>query len=321
MVTYVCNKLCTHRTNSTGMEKLRQFLASWLTFTRSERNGATALAVIMMLLLVLPWLYEVVRGPAVYEPDQELLELIARFYGTGDEGAPGADTGSPVVTNLQGVVPDSSGNQKLPLAETGMHVGESAPVTDAGSDGVLSLPATEGSGDAKGATATEGSGDAKGATAAASGSVGVQMLRDGGIGRTAGRNVPVRFTVELNSADTACLMAVPGLGPVLSRRILRYRELLGGYYCTSQLLEVYGVDSSRYLQIVHYLDADRSMISKLDLSEGEFRDLLRHPYLDYDQVVWIVRFRESEINTGYDDIFISPLFSRFEAERLRFYLE
>ena len=224
----------------------------------------------MVLLLAIPWLHEVARGPAVREADPEFLELIARFYGTGQE---------------------------------------SAPVTDAGSHGLQSM------------TAAAGSDGAQGPTAAVPGSDGAQMVRDAGNSRAAGRNVPVRFTVELNSADTACLMAVPGLGPVLSRRILRYRDLLGGYYCATQLLEVYGIDSSRYLQIVHYLSADTSMISRLDLSEGEFRDLLRHPYLDYDQVAWIFRFRESGKKPVSDDIIISPLFSRYEAERLSFYLK
>ncbi len=263
----------------------------------------------MVLLLAIPWLHEVARGPAVREADPEFLELIARFYGTGQESAPVTDAGSHGLQSMTAAA-GSDGAQGPTAAAPGSDGAQSAPVTDAGSHGLQSMTA-----------AAAGSDGAQGPTAAAPGSDGAQMVRDAGNSRAAGRNVPVRFTVELNSADTACLMAVPGLGPVLSRRILRYRDLLGGYYCATQLLEVYGIDSSRYLQIVHYLSADTSMISRLDLSEGEFRDLLRHPYLDYYQVAWIFRFRESGKKPVSDDIIISPLFSRYEAERLSFYLK
>lgn len=132
--------------------------------------------------------------------------------------------------------------------------------------------------------------------------------------------LPEPFVVELNRADTACLMAVRGLGPVLSRRIIRYRDLLGGYYCTGQLLEVYGIDSARFLQIIPYLAADAGLVSELDLSGGEFRELLRHPYMDYEQVAWIFRFRESEKIITASDLEDSPLFDLYGVERLRPYL-
>ena len=48
--------------------------------------------------------------------------------------------------------------------------------------------------------------------------------------------------VELNMADTTTLKKVPGIGPVFANRIVKYRNLLGGFYAVSQLREVYGID-------------------------------------------------------------------------------
>ena len=52
--------------------------------------------------------------------------------------------------------------------------------------------------------------------------------------------VPQRkiIKVELNTADSAMLDAVRGIGPYYAKKILRYRELLGGYYSVEQLKEI-----------------------------------------------------------------------------------
>ena len=36
--------------------------------------------------------------------------------------------------------------------------------------------------------------------------------------------------LELNMADAQDLEVLPGLGPVLSQRIVRFREMLGGFH-------------------------------------------------------------------------------------------
>jgi len=101
--------------------------------------------------------------------------------------------------------------------------------------------------------------------------------------------VPV---VELNSADSAALLPLPGIGPVFAGRIVKYRQLLGGYVCPDQILEVYGMDSLRYRPLTPFLRTDTTLLSKLDPNTADFRDLLRHPYLEYENVLALVRYRE-----------------------------
>ena len=70
---------------------------------------------------------------------------------------------------------------------------------------------------------------------------------------SAGRAVPLfrkSFQpFELNRADTQQLISVYGIGPVFARRIIRYRELLGGFYRPDQLMEVYGFSLEQFEEL------------------------------------------------------------------------
>ena len=83
--------------------------------------------------------------------------------------------------------------------------------------------------------------------------------------------------IELNSADTTALKSLPGIGSVFASRIIKYRELLGGFVSISQLLEVYGLDSTRYSRIAGLVVADSAAIRKLSVNSLRFAELLRHP--------------------------------------------
>ncbi len=69
--------------------------------------------------------------------------------------------------------------------------------------------------------------------------------------------------IEINSADTAMLMRIRGIGPVFSRRIVRYREILGGYHNVAQLREVYGMDEGRFTDTEPFLYADTTLVIML----------------------------------------------------------
>ena len=75
------------------------------------------------------------------------------------------------------------------------------------------------------------------------------------------------LTVELNGADTTTLQLLHGIGPVFARRIVRYRERLGGFTSTEQLLEVYGFTPQLLDHIRPYLRLD-----------GEEYTLSSHPF-------------------------------------------
>ncbi len=87
--------------------------------------------------------------------------------------------------------------------------------------------------------------------------------------------------LNINTASADQLIHLKGIGPVLSQRIVAYREKLGGYYNTDQLKEVYGLNDSTYFLIHPFLSVS-GRLKKLFIPELSFKEVLRHPYIDYE---------------------------------------
>lgn len=85
--------------------------------------------------------------------------------------------------------------------------------------------------------------------------------------------------LELNSADSADLMALPQITPKLARTIVHFRDALGGYCSKKQLLEVYGMDSICYNAIVSTLTLDLSKVEKMNINKVTEKELAHHPYI------------------------------------------
>lgn len=98
--------------------------------------------------------------------------------------------------------------------------------------------------------------------------------------------------VEINAADSAQLETIKGIGPAFASRIIKYRRRLGGFYKKEQLLEVYGLDSVKYLQLESQISVDQSGLEKIDINRATFDDLKRHPYLSYKQMNAIIQYRK-----------------------------
>jgi DNA uptake protein ComE-like DNA-binding protein len=101
--------------------------------------------------------------------------------------------------------------------------------------------------------------------------------------------------IDLNAADTTLLKQLPGIGSSFAKWIVDYREKLGGYCETEQLLEVYRMDTARYKEIKDYVKIDSDFIpNQLKINSDSFKILLKHPYLEYDDVKKIVNYREQK---------------------------
>ncbi len=100
--------------------------------------------------------------------------------------------------------------------------------------------------------------------------------------------------VDINLADSVTFERLPRVGCYMAQRVLAYRRKLGGYLNKEQLREVKGMDSARYEAIAPYVILEGNFIpDKLDVNRSDFKTLLNHPYLDYEMVKTIVRYRES----------------------------
>ena len=87
--------------------------------------------------------------------------------------------------------------------------------------------------------------------------------------------------VELNSADSLQLIQLPMVGAWFSHRIIRYREILGGFVDKEQLLEVFGMDQERISAFEKFVEVDSGRIRPLAINFVDFKEVVRHPYFSY----------------------------------------
>ena len=126
--------------------------------------------------------------------------------------------------------------------------------------------------------------------------------------------------VNLNSTDTTELKSLPGIGSFFARNIVEYREKLGGYVEINQLLEVYAFDSSRLETITPYINIDSISLRKINVNADDFKIILRHPYIEYEDVKKIVNHREKRGFIKNWEEYLKVVGRNDVDERLRWYL-
>lgn len=131
-----------------------------------------------------------------------------------------------------------------------------------------------------------------------------------------------KLNIELNSADTTELMKVRGIGPAFSKRIIKYRNLLGGYHSVSQLKEVYGLDKEKFEQIhANFIACDSNLIRHLNINQASFKELLKHPYISFDFTKFIVNRRGKKAFTKLSQLKDDYLISDSSFQKLLPYLK
>lgn len=98
--------------------------------------------------------------------------------------------------------------------------------------------------------------------------------------------------VDLNTVDSTTLVELPQIGPYTASRIVEFREKLGGFIDKEQLRDVKGMDDARFAAIQPYINLGAVEIRKVDVNRADFKTLVHHPYLNYEQVKRIFNQRE-----------------------------
>ena len=129
------------------------------------------------------------------------------------------------------------------------------------------------------------------------------------------------LVVELNTADTTTLQLLHGIGPAYARRIVRYRERLGGFTDITQLLEVYGFTPNLLNHIAPFLTLDTTAIRRFDINSIGLKQLKQHPYIEYYQARDIVNLRNKGVHfNNADDLRAVPSMADSTLERLLPYI-
>lgn len=129
-------------------------------------------------------------------------------------------------------------------------------------------------------------------------------------------------SIELNGTDSLELTNLPGIGPVMASRIMKYRTLLGGYYQKGQLKEVYGFKDEYFQKAARYIYIDTSKIIKFELDTAGYKTLYRHPYIGKEKARKILGLKKQKGGAPIllQDLNHLQVFDTIDWERVKPYL-
>lgn len=127
---------------------------------------------------------------------------------------------------------------------------------------------------------------------------------------------------DINKADSTDLKRLRGIGTAYANRIIKYRDVLGGYVDKGQLKEVYGLKSD----VLQGLDTSVFISggfdpAKLDLNKASEYDLSKHPYLRKKHASAIInyRYQHGELHS-LDELYNIKLLDSLTIQRIARYV-
>ena len=127
--------------------------------------------------------------------------------------------------------------------------------------------------------------------------------------------------LEINSADSAALVAIDGIGPRSASEIIKYRKLLGGYYSVEQIRELKCIVEENFLKFLPKISCDSCKISKIDINFATPKELERHPYISAQALRRIIKQRQLKGGwTGIEEMTEQKILTEEQAKRLAPYL-
>ena len=132
---------------------------------------------------------------------------------------------------------------------------------------------------------------------------------------------PYKGLVEINSADSATLRKVRGIGAKTVVAVMQYRKLLGGFVRKEQLSELKCVTEDNFLRICEQIYCDSCKISKIDINFAPASEFSAHPYMSRRAVKLILEQRESKGGwSSIEEMQEDDIFTAEQAEAIAPYL-
>ena len=132
---------------------------------------------------------------------------------------------------------------------------------------------------------------------------------------------PHKGLVEINSADSARLRSVRGIGPKTVVAVLEYRKLLGGFVKKEQIAELKCVTSENFDKISKQIYCDSCNISKIDINFAAASQFEHHPYMSRRAIKLIIETRESKGGwNSIEEMQEDNIFTKEQAEAIAPYL-
>jgi competence protein ComEA len=150
----------------------------------------------------------------------------------------------------------------------------------------------------------------------------VEIAKDTSSGKRKYSNQRQSPKLDINNCDSASLDRLPGIGPVLASRIIKFRKLLGGFANIEQMKEVYGLSVETYELISGRIFADTSLLVKIPINTTDYKVLVKIPYLEKYEVTAILKYRELKGRImSISDLTENKLITVEKAVKVRPYLK
>ena len=131
--------------------------------------------------------------------------------------------------------------------------------------------------------------------------------------------VPV---LNINTASQEELEQLPEIGPFYAKKIIEYRNELGGYNETSQLMEMWKFDVHRFHKLKEYVNVGDGVKKRIDINKASLNELKAHPYIDYSVANSIVKLRIQKGGfKSIEDILESKLIDYPLFDDIKYYIK
>ena len=87
------------------------------------------------------------------------------------------------------------------------------------------------------------------------------------------------LSISINSASFVDFESIKGIGQVLSKRVINYRDYLGGFVSIDQLKEVYGIDSNTIIDNIKSFKVDLENVDQININTSSFNSMVAKPYI------------------------------------------
>ncbi|HRN91471.1 MAG TPA: helix-hairpin-helix domain-containing protein [Ferruginibacter sp.] len=131
----------------------------------------------------------------------------------------------------------------------------------------------------------------------------------------------VQQPVDINLADSALFESLPGIGPVLAKRIVVFRTKLGGFHEVQQVGETFGLADSTFRKIQPRLVRGKETVKQININTAAEEMLRAHPYIGYKKAAAIIRYRKEHGEySSWVDLEKLVILTPSDIQKLRPYL-
>ena len=283
------------------LSRIKSLVNSYVTFTRGERRGVVILLVLIVLVMVIPYVYD-----ALFPPKPVAFnEWVHRLQGAADSGklsinekyptdasdaSPRFKTFDPNTVSLQDL--ETMGLSTL-IAQRWIHYRDKGALFKHKED-VLKIYGID--------TAWYHKAEAY-----------IEIEHSSAHTKSS-------VIVELNTADTTLLMRLNGIGHKRSEAIVNYRTRLGGFYAKTQLYEIHVLPDSILTPVWNNITLNANAIMHFNINDMPEDKMRQHPYIGKKMAVIIAAYRTRQPIKNSVDLLNVPGMDTARLRKLMPYL-